>query len=213
MFGAVGLIVVGCGAGVVSENQVAKDVAATMMGPAHRPYDPLTEVDVVGNGRNLPQGCSPKQIVGLVEHFFDAFNRGDTKRLGGLFGSEFQWYSVTEEGVGHTLVLNRDDLFAYLAGRHAEQERLALLSIGVGHGRLPKTAGIAFVLDRSANDLSERGIQSQIAGGKGSINCHTQTIYVWSMGMPKQEQKEDVPWPCPTAAQRANEKLVIACTY
>lgn len=86
-----------------------------------------------------------------------------------------------------------EKLFDYLERRHEQGERLGRMEIAVGPAprtsagpfSVPGNAPIAafdFELSRTARDLRERGIRSQLGSGKAGINCRTGRILLWGQG-------------------------------
>jgi hypothetical protein len=185
----------------------------------------------------LRSGCNPRQAAALLGRFLDAFNRGDTAALHEIWtkedrpgrpvwpvGREFRWYSVTEGGSvqtspwRHRSVYDRPDLLAYFAERHSQGERMSLVAVQVTRSREPWSAGIRFVVRRSADDLpSSLGGRQRIAGGKGGIDCERQQIYLWSMAMNTAKAGQDYPArgagvPCPRPAGWSPANPVVVCS-
>jgi hypothetical protein len=138
----------------------------------------LKGVTVTGDAE-LPGGCnSPHDTAMLISNFLDAFNRGDNRQLGRLFGSDLMWYSVTEPE-RNFVAYSPSDLLKYFEERHAHHERLQLASIDVRGPSWHGGVDLAYTLTRQADDLGTRG---SFLRGKGAVNCQGRTIFVWSMG-------------------------------
>lgn len=188
--------------------------------------NPPVEVLITRDDRTLPANCRPWHVAGLITTFFEAFNRGDQKRLSSIFfasaprgGSPSRWYSVAEgdptKGGRGFVAHDVDELLSYFAERHRHQERLRLLMVAVGTS---SGGGVDFeyALTRSADDI-EPGPEGRErnAHGKGAMNCREQKIRFWSMGMPEADDKESsiVYWPpCPKPRNWRPGTAVIACT-
>jgi hypothetical protein len=152
------------------------------------PYEPL------GPGRfPLPRECEPRRLATVVLEFFDALNRGDRRAMRFISPEpEFSGWGVGESGAGERFLVKapNEKLFGYLKRRHEQGERLGRLEIAVGAaprgtagpfsvpGKAP-VAAFDFELSRSARDLRERGIRSQLGSGKAGINCRTGRIFLW----------------------------------
>lgn len=189
-----------------------------------RPYDPPVAVLVTRDDPQLPSGCRPWQVAGLITSFFDAFNRGDQDQLARFWmlpkASDAQgqtWYSVTEDdpkqGGRHFVAYNQSDLLAYFAKRIAQRERLQLVMVDVGQGR-GGDVGVSYVLVRQADDLKPGlGGPERFAEGKGEINCKKQMLFVWSMAQNSGTPEEIVPfWPCPKPPDWSPGTSAIACS-
>jgi hypothetical protein len=130
--------------------------------------------------------------------FLDALNRGDPRARHFIAQEpEFNGWGIGEPGRGDGVSVKapNEKLFAYLRRRHQQGERLGRLEIAVGpaptgttlgpfsgdHGRAP-IAAFDFELSRTASDLRERGIRSQLGSGKAGINCGTGRIFLWAQG-------------------------------
>jgi hypothetical protein len=132
--------------------------------------------------------CSPPEVGALVVRFVDAFNAGDTRELGRIWAAKpyFRWYSTDAPGRRVLpIAADRATLLPYFARRHAQDERLALLSLRVNGntpatGRGWKTYGnFEFRLVREAADLPATPYQ-----GKGALHCYRSRpdqLIVWSM--------------------------------
>jgi hypothetical protein len=138
----------------------------------------LRGVTVTGNPR-LPPGCNSAHDTAVsISNFLDAFNGGDNSQIGRFFGPDLLWYSVTESN-RNFVAYHEEDLLKYFEGRHANHERLQLVSIDVEGPSWHGGVDIVYTLTRQADDL---GIQGQSVRGKGAVNCERRTIFVWSMG-------------------------------
>jgi hypothetical protein len=151
------------------------------------PYEPFSS-----RGFPLPRECEPRRIATAVLEFLDALNRGDRGALRFIAHEpEFSGWGVGERGTGEGIFVKapNEKLFGYLGRRHEQGERLGRIEIAVGPA--PRTSlgpfsvpgkphgAFDFELSRTARDLRERGIRSQLGSGKAGINCRTGRIFLW----------------------------------
>jgi hypothetical protein len=139
--------------------------------------------------------CDTNTAVQIVTRYIDAFNAGDQATLDRLFAPmlgrySFEWYSSTEDTPGspdfrHINVELRQHLLAYFAERHQHGERLQLRDVGLTAAPTdPRRGERLFTLRRTADDIPPAlGGPDHLATGKGTIDCGTRTIMVWSMIM------------------------------
>jgi len=148
---------------------------------------------------DLPEGCKPRQAAAIVATYVDAFNRGDQAMLDRLFvpKPEFQspaFYALGEVyGKGRVRAFDfedeeKDRLLEYFAERRRLGERLELLKVIFGRaaaeGEEKNTVWMNFLLSRHAPDLKPGlGGPKRLLGGKGGIDCETQTIFGWVSSM------------------------------
>jgi hypothetical protein len=171
----------------------------------------------------LPASCAgPRGVAALVLRFTDAFDRGDTRTLGRLFGRDFQSYWVGQEGRkgwGAVTFSQRRALFRYFARRHRARERLRPLIVAsyVEDPQYPGAAGISFWLERTANDLARAGIHHPLAHGKGIVDCRRKSVVRFGFGMPRDPPVPAPYWPylieaCPIPQGWSPADGVVACT-
>jgi hypothetical protein len=132
----------------------------------------------------------------VVLEFLDALNRGDGRGMRFIAREpEFSGWGVGERGTGEGVSVKapNEKLFGYLRRRHEQGERLGRMEMAVGPAprtslgpfSVPGTDPIAafdFELSRTARDLRQRGIRSQLGSGKAGINCRTGRIFLWVQG-------------------------------
>jgi hypothetical protein len=196
-----------------------------------------TDALVTRDSRSLPAGCSPREVAGLLNGFFDAFNRGDMQALDeiwtsedspgrpvGSTGREFLWYAVTEGGSirrgpwRHRSIYDRPELLGYFAERHGQNERMELVAVRATRATEPWRVGVSFVVRRTADDLpSGLGGRQRIAGGKGVVDCERRRLQMWAMGMSTAEPDQDYPpggarVPCPRPGGWSPANPVVACS-
>jgi hypothetical protein len=170
----------------------------------------------------LPAGCQPRDVAGLVTRFVDAFNEGDTKQVlqyfaeGGDAQTNFQWYAVNGRARNgkrpHFVARSRGQLEMYVSGRHRVGQRLHLLVIDVGPSGISSSSGATtFALwARGGALVAER---SALLEGKAEINCLSQTIYVWTMGVTDRPVSSTVASICPLPkGWSGNAQTVVACS-
>jgi hypothetical protein len=159
----------------------------------------------------------------VVLEFFDALNRGDRRALRFIAPDpEFNGWSVRERRTGEGVFVKAPNskLFGYLRQRHEQGERLGRLEIAIGpapstgtgpfsggHGKAP-AAAFDFELSRTASDLRERGILSQLGSGKAGINCRTGRIFLWAQGWGDTPPNVLI---CPKATIEPTWSSAVAC--
>lgn len=210
------------------------EVATREPVPAH-----TTEVIVTSDDEDLPEGCRPRPVAGLVIRFIDAFNQGRQEELSSaFFVSEgpsppdfspmgyqpWSWYSSTEIGDDgkvrrHFTTSDQGTLLRYFARRHQQGESMRLLKLSLTKtGILDRESnvGFVFVATRDAPDLSPGlGGPARIAYGKGSLNCENLRIFAWRMDMKTQEkrtEREAADWLCEDPPRWRPGEAVVACT-
>jgi hypothetical protein len=124
--------------------------------------------------------CTTTDVRQVVEHFIDAFNRGNLAQLDQLVSDQlFSWYSTDAPGERFNAeARDRGTLLAYFVARHQQHERLVMNSLDVGFTN-DRAGGFVFSLTRSADD----GLPPTRYGGKGEVECAIKPISlsVWSM--------------------------------
>lgn len=185
------------------------------------PYEPLGTVAVMRDNPALPPGCRPQETAGLLTHFFDAFNRGYKGELSRFFPARAEllpWlYSVNRGSDAEVSVDNRRDLLDYFAIRHAQRDRMRLLSVSVAPGnRSPGNetyADITYSLIRHANDLQEPSTEDgRITIGKSTVECRGQLIMLTSMETLPTGSKSSASFgQCPKSASEESEAAIKAC--
>lgn len=125
--------------------------------------------------------CTPQGVRQVVERFIDAFNRGDLAQLDQLVSQQqFVWYATDAPGQRlNGEATNRDNLMAYFAERHRQQEHLLLNSLDITFTDA-RRGGFWAHLTRSADD----GLPPTRYSSKGEIQCATtpSSLTVWAMG-------------------------------
>lgn len=183
------------------------------------------EIIVIRDERDLPQGCSPREVAQLMMHLLNAFNSGDQEQFIQFFPPAFQWYSdgwrTVADGVDidpdHLFVSrpgNRQDLPDYLAERHQQGDRLQLLMANVTEeGQRRALVNFRFV--READDV-EPGVggNKRYVHGVAVINCQSQTFFSLGMGIaPPDIQESDLARTlCPEPPADAPENAAIVCS-
>ena len=125
--------------------------------------------------------CARSEVGQVIVRFIRALNAGNAARLDAVFAKEpsFEWYSTGAPGrrLGGA-AYRRATLIPYFVRRHAQRERLTLLSWS-GGGNANGYAHFGFRLVRRAKD-APRPLRLD---GKGAAICTTSgnTIAVWSM--------------------------------
>jgi hypothetical protein len=158
----------------------------------------------------------------VLLEFFDALNRGDRRATDFIADEpEFSRWGVEERSTGEVISVKapNEKLFGYLRRRQEQGERLGRLEIAVGPA--PRTgagpfgvpgkdpiAAFDFELSRTAPDLRERGIRSQLGSGKAGINCRTGRIFLWAQGWGSTPPNLSV---CPKATIEPSWSSAVAC--
>ena len=151
---------------------------------------PKVEVGEPPGSDQLPDGCSPERVIGIMIRFVDAFNRGDLVQLAAMFRPEvldadgtpdpFEaprpgWFVVADEpGVQAD---NDEELLAWAVARNANSEHWTLYEVSMAGFWWHGGVSIGFDFLREADDLPIREI-----GGKGAIDCDDGTIFLWAVG-------------------------------
>jgi hypothetical protein len=116
--------------------------------------------------------ADPDRTRGFVSEFITAYNDGQAGLADRFFAPvpAFQWYSEQPRREG-AAAYDRSTLEAYLNQRHADGDRLTLVSVQlnfVGGG----VASFGFVLARGGTQLPS----------KGALDCSTRRFIVFSIG-------------------------------
>lgn len=196
---------------------------AACSGPTE-PQPETQEIIVTRDERDLPQGCSPREVAQLMMRLLNAFNSGDQEQFIQFFPPTFQWYSdgwrTVADGVDidpdHLFVSrpgNRKDLPNYLAERHQQGDRLQLIKASVIEDG-QRHALIIFQLVREADDVeSGVGGNKRYVHGRALIICQSQTFFSLGMGIaPPDIQKSDLARMCPEPPASTPENAAIACS-
>lgn len=142
-------------------------------GAARLPYRPLEELVLDGASDGVPAGCSARDVAGLLDHFFAAFNRGDTEALDDLFGPDLQYYVHPRNYIEQPAT--REALIPFLVERQRAGEQMLLLAVRVDAltdeagpfaGTVELDVALAF---RTPDTLAATWVG-------GLVNCHAQTI-------------------------------------
>jgi hypothetical protein len=182
------------------------------------PYEPFDP-----EAMPLPRECEPRRLASVLLEFLEALNHGDRRALRFIAPDpEFNGWSVGERGTGEGVSVKSPNskLFGYLRRRHEQGEQLGRLEIAVGpapttslgpfsggHGNAP-AAAFDFEISRTANDLRERGIRSQLGRGKAGINCRTGRIFLWAQGWGMTPRTLSI---CPKATNKPTDSFAVAC--
>lgn len=157
--------------------------------PPYQPFD--------AEAMPLPRECEPRRIASMLLEFLEALNDGDRRVVRFIAADpEFNGWSLGERGTREGVFVKAPNskLFDYFRRRHEQAERLGRVEIAVGpapsftslgpfSGRhAGPAAAFEFALSRTARDLRERGIPSQLGSGKAGINCRTGRIFLWTQG-------------------------------
>lgn len=201
--------------------------------PAH-----TEEVIVTSDDETLPESCRPRPVAGLLIRFLEAFNQGSEEELSrSFFLSEgptppdfspvayqpWSWYSSTQTGDGgrvmrHFTTSDQGELLRYFARRHQKGESMRLIKVSLtqtGLLGMESNVGFVYVVTRNAPDLDPNlGGPSNVAYGKGSLNCQNLRIFTWTMNMKTNEdrtEREAASWLCKDPPGWRPGKAVVAC--
>jgi len=136
----------------------------------------------IADGANLPKGCTPERVAGIVSGFFEAINQGDADKVLRYFGEGFQWYSAPAGGVeGHKVdsLSKFQELGPYFATRIDQREQMQLKEVKITGGNHLGGVDFAISINRTADDLKWG---AGTVPGKGAVDCAKGTIMVWSLG-------------------------------
>lgn len=178
------------------------------------------EIVVTRDSQSLSSGCTPRETAVLLVRLAEAVTAGDRRALERLFAIEdppgrgridkpepyFRWYSLDE-----TALYDRAQLFPYFARRHRENERWQLIAVDMGRSWIPGSVGIGYAFRRSAGDLPATA--TELAQGKGEIDCAAQRIFVWSMGQgDSRSPAQPRITPCPLPESWTVGDPIVACS-
>ena len=120
-----------------------------------------------GQGFKRAVGCTGRETKAAWVSFLGAFTKGDYARLDELFADkpDFGWFSANAPGLrSTTAAMNRATLIDYFRKRHAQRDRLRLISFQWnGEGNF------TYTLWRSTNDYRSGASFHLI--GKGAADC------------------------------------------
>jgi hypothetical protein len=179
---------------VVGALAAAATIAAAAAAAAPAP------VVVTRDSIDLPAGCSPRQVAGLLLRFASAFDDGDRAELERLFAPagarppSFRWFTT-----GDVRILRRRDLVPQLLALRARGERLRIRDLDVGRSRVAGSVAIGLSLLRTTAG------GTRAAHGKAEIECAHGRFYVWSTGDGDARFCADAPGVDPARA-------VVACS-
>ena len=169
--------------------------------------DSATKIRVTRDSEEGPTPCHPARVGEVVSNFLDTFNEGDPAAAD-YFSEEMEWYSMTEwsraTGKRHFVTSDRAGLRRYIERRSDHGERMVLLEVRVQFDLGRDLGHIAYVLERTADDVEPT---RPIAMGKGAIECDTGRILLLSMGHDTRFQKG--PEVCPGSADPPD--IAVAC--
>lgn len=142
---------------------------------------------------DLFEDVSEGRLSGIEQHFAD--------------DDMFQWYSVTEgnprKGGRHRAIYSVNDLEDYFRGRYRHQEQLALLKLRTYQDSAGSLIHFSMLLKRSADDLAPTGVTTNVATGKGAIECPSTRIVAMSIGMGDDSSRDiDI---CPDDATKVGD--------
>ncbi|CAN5700886.1 hypothetical protein BH24ACT26_BH24ACT26_04890 [soil metagenome] len=167
------------------------------------------KVRVTRDRQRGPATCSPQEVGELVVDFFAAINEGAVE-ASSFFAPDMEWYSVSEwsrkKGKRHFVSYGYQpqELESYFERRALQHEQLHLLEIDVAYDQGRSLGHVAYVVERTADDLPS---SDPIVIGKGAIDCHTGTFAVWSMSHDTRFQRARAI--CP--GQAKPPRIAIAC--
>jgi hypothetical protein len=157
-------------------------------------------VVVTRDAVSFPDRCGPREVAGLVDRFFDAFNAGDWETVdevvapAGPTPPGFALFSLDRDAV----IYDRERLVAHLAEVRSRGERFRLVAARVAPGR-GSVAAVVYAFERADG----------IAGGKGMVDCASLRIWQWAMGAPVPGTP---PIPCPQPRDWSPSAAILACT-
>ena len=126
-----------------------------------------------------PPSCTAKNVKASVERFIGAMNEGNVADAEAMVAPSlrFGWFSVNTERLGRD-AYNRSTLGAYLTSRVEAEEQNALVEFDFSSYRAEdRTAHFAFRFAQHSSDYGDATVV-----GKGTIDCDTGLIIVWSVG-------------------------------
>jgi hypothetical protein len=132
--------------------------------------------------------CDVAAVAGALRSFADAFTRGDLPRLDALFARDtrFAWFSSGSPGARFSPEAGkRDTLVGYFADRHAQHDRIRLVSYRFnGYEKLRVIGHFELTFARRADDY--RDGEEFRSVGKGAVDCSASPVrfMVLSLGGP-----------------------------
>ena len=127
--------------------------------------------------------CDVGTFWSTMRAFLRAYNRGDARRLDGLFSRRrFAWYSAGKPGARvDPDARRRGTLVAYFLRRHRADDRLALREFRFGYDRARILGHFSVKLRRRANDA--RGGRWFLLEGKGALDCSRPRVTIAAMSL------------------------------
>lgn len=168
----------------------AETPAARRQAPSSRePYAPLDRVSVTHTDQKMPPNCGPRQVVGLMTDFVDAFNKGDEPRLERLFPERAsllpRLFAMNRGSKIEFTTDKRDALIDYFTERHTKSDRLELVSVEVRQSNATSAekayADVTYSMNRRADDLQIAPGAWRKTVGKSVIDCRRQVLTVTSL--------------------------------
>ena len=175
--------------GAAATQQPPPAAAATQQPPAP------AAVQLLGDDKAYPAGCSLREVSDLMSQFVTAYNAGDRGRFMSLIdpianhGMREYWYgdNIFERTGGlpeiHFAALKTEELERHFAERQAQHDQIQLRTLVVQDTpwREGKGVDIGFVITRKADDLGGNTASVRIGDGKGVILCPERKVAVWTM--------------------------------
>ncbi|MHB8470181.1 MAG: hypothetical protein ACYDCH_10560 [Gaiellaceae bacterium] len=130
--------------------------------------------------------CTAKQTRSALVSFMAAFSAGDYRRLDALFAgpSWFRWYSSSAPGVRFDpQAQRRNTLIAYFRIRHAQRDRLRLMSFKF-NGNSLGYGNFIWKMKRSAGDFRAGAWFTVEAKGAALCEGASARFIVMSVGAP-----------------------------
>ena len=127
--------------------------------------------------------CDVGTFWSTMRAFLRAYNRGDARRLDGLFSRRrFAWYSAGKPGArAGPGARDRRTLVSYFTARHRARDRLALRTFRFGYDRARSLGHFSFTMRRRAADAREgRWFTLE---GKGALDCSRPRVTIAAMSL------------------------------
>ena len=131
--------------------------------------------------------CTALQTRSALTSFVTAFNAGNSRRLNALFAppSWFRWYSSSAPGERFDPEAGRrNTLIAYFRARHAQRDRLQLVSFNF-NGNSQGYGNFVWKMKRSATDFQNGAWFNVEAKGAALCEGATTRFIVMSVGAPE----------------------------
>lgn len=154
------------------------------------------EILVTRDSQSAQPRCRPYSVARRLLRFSTALNSEDLGPLRSIWGSGFEFFSITQFPAG----ADKDHFVAYEAGealRHVRKKggfSLSLTEIAITDYRGSRGAEITYDGTWKVSD-GHRGGKLQVLG-KGFISCTTPVIESWAMSVRQRGLKVDVAF-CP----------------